>query len=115
MWQKKRLEIMQRDNFTCKDCGDTESQLQVHHKAYIYGNNIWEYDNESLITLCESCHSIITDMKRIIKSRIDYQFISGEQLYYIDKILDSLAKLDISDISQVFKFTNHIFENNSKE
>ena len=51
MWQKKRLEILNRDNFTCQDCGDTESQLQVHHKSYVFGNKVWEYDNDNLVTL----------------------------------------------------------------
>lgn len=62
-WQKKRLEIMQRDKFTCKLCGDTETQLHVHHKEYINGNDPWEYDNKYLITLCEDCHTEIEKLK----------------------------------------------------
>ena len=58
-WQKKRLEIMSRDKFTCKKCGDTESQLHVHHKEYIDGNDPWDYENNMLITLCEHCHKEI--------------------------------------------------------
>jgi hypothetical protein len=53
-WQKKRLEIMQRDNFTCTLCGDKESFLNVHHMAY--SGMPWEIPNESLITTCEFCH-----------------------------------------------------------
>jgi len=34
-WQKKRLEIMKRDKFTCRICGDTESTLSVHHLFYV--------------------------------------------------------------------------------
>jgi hypothetical protein len=55
-WQKKRLEILERDNFTCTDCGDNESTLNVHHKIYFSGKEPWEYENELLITLCENCH-----------------------------------------------------------
>jgi hypothetical protein len=58
-WQKKRLEIMKRDKFACKLCGDTETQLHIHHKEYINGLNPWEYDNKYLITLCADCHEII--------------------------------------------------------
>lgn len=29
-WQKRRLEIFQRDEFTCQVCFDTESTLHVH-------------------------------------------------------------------------------------
>ena len=57
-WQKKRLEIMQRDSFKCLAC-KSENNLHVHHLYYEKGHMIWEYDNESLVTLCESCHSII--------------------------------------------------------
>jgi 5-methylcytosine-specific restriction endonuclease McrA len=55
-WQRKRLEIMQRDNFTCQHCGDTESQLHVHHKVYLSGKKYHDYPDELLITLCSSCH-----------------------------------------------------------
>ena len=53
-WQKKRLEIMQRDNFTCMACGDKESTLNLHHKEY-HGDP-WEAPDVSLETLCETCH-----------------------------------------------------------
>ncbi len=56
-WQKKRLEIMQRDKFTCQNCKDTESTLNVHHCFYKEDSSPWEYPNSSLITLCEKCHT----------------------------------------------------------
>lgn len=62
-WQKKRLEIMSRDKFTCKKCGDTETELHIHHKEYINGNDPWDYDNKLLITLCKDCHKQIEDLK----------------------------------------------------
>lgn len=64
-WQKKRLDIMQRDNFTCQICSDTKTSLQVHHKKYINGNNPWDCPNEDLITLCEFCHGLIKDFKKL--------------------------------------------------
>ncbi len=115
MWQKKRLEIMQRDNFTCQDCGDTESQLQVHHKAYVFGNKVWEYENSDLITLCEDCHYSISDLKKVIKARIDCQFVSSDQLNYIDKILSGLSKMDLGEISQIAKDIDSNFELNNIE
>ena len=59
-WQKKRLEIMQRDNFTCCMCDDTTSTLNVHHRKYILGRKPWEYEDEDFITLCEECHYLIS-------------------------------------------------------
>lgn len=37
-------------------CKDTETTLHVHHDAYEYGKEPWEYENENLTTLCEHCH-----------------------------------------------------------
>lgn len=56
-WQKKRLRILERDGFRCKLCGDDESTLHVHHRYYIAGKDPWEYEDEALVTLCESCHA----------------------------------------------------------
>jgi hypothetical protein len=56
LWLNKRAEILQRDGFRCRYCGETKC-LQVHHKQYIEGRLAWEYDNSDLITLCKSCHA----------------------------------------------------------
>lgn len=58
-WQKKRLEIMQRDNFQCQCCFSKEDTLTVHHKKYIDGKSAWEYPDNLLITLCEDCHQSV--------------------------------------------------------
>jgi len=55
-WQKMRLKIMERDNFTCRKCLSTTETLNVHHKEYRPGCDPWEYPPEILITLCEPCH-----------------------------------------------------------
>ena len=58
-WQKKRLEIMERDCFKCRVCDDDGKSLHVHH--IFYDNkfkNPWDYPNDLLITLCEDCHSL---------------------------------------------------------
>lgn len=57
-WQKKRLVIMERDEFTCKRCNDKEKTLNVHHLYYVPGKNVWDYPNSSLVTLCADCHSL---------------------------------------------------------
>lgn len=55
-WQRMRLEIMQRDDFACVSCGDTESTLNVHHGYYAKDTEPWEYPEESMWTLCRACH-----------------------------------------------------------
>lgn len=56
-WQKKRLEVLDYADFACEICGDDESTLHVHHKHYIRGRKVWEYDNEQLVCLCRQCHT----------------------------------------------------------
>lgn len=62
-----RLEIMERDKFTCCHCRDTQKTLNVHHLAYTKGAAPWEYDPSNLITLCEECHELAEE--RITKIR----------------------------------------------
>jgi hypothetical protein len=63
-WQRKRLEILDRDNFTCQICEDTEKTLHVHHKYYKKGAEPWEYENESLVSLCWECHECEENYKK---------------------------------------------------
>lgn len=51
-WQRKRLEIMDRDDFACVRCDERESELQVHHAYYEANRDPWDYPDESLSTLC---------------------------------------------------------------
>ena len=60
-WQKKRLEILERDNWTCQKCMDKEITLHVHHLKY--NGNPWELDEGDLITLCKHCHEFIENEK----------------------------------------------------
>lgn len=61
-WQRKRLEIFERDNFTCLGCGDTKNTLNCHHKQY-HGDP-WDAPNDSLETLCEECHEDRTALNK---------------------------------------------------
>ena len=62
-WQKKRLEVLSRDEFKCKSCGDDKSELQVHHmeKSEIP----WDSPMRHLITLCKSCHALMHKLQWI--------------------------------------------------
>ena len=55
-WQKKRLKILERDQFTCQLCDSKDKTLHVHHKFYISGRNPWEYTDGMFMTLCHECH-----------------------------------------------------------
>lgn len=66
-WQKKRLEILSRDNFACLKCKETEKELHVHYKFYETGKKIWEYEDWALVTLCSDCHKYEHDNLDAIK------------------------------------------------
>jgi hypothetical protein len=55
LWQKKRLQILERDGWACKSCGTTTKNLQVHHIVYAR-RDPWDYPDDSYQTLCSSCH-----------------------------------------------------------
>lgn len=59
-WQKKRLEILQRDGFRCRVCGDDKSTLNVHHQTYFKNKEPWEYEYHFLHTTCKKCHKDIS-------------------------------------------------------
>jgi hypothetical protein len=74
-WQKKRLEVLERDQWCCQSCFDTENTLHVHHLTYNSGSEPWEYDNHLLMTLCADCH----DFEHLEKAKSFKQL--GESLY----------------------------------
>lgn len=66
-WQKRRLEILERDGFKCAYCGsvDNHVQLHVHHRAYLPKTALWDYPEEYLTTLCAECHARATEQARL--------------------------------------------------
>ena len=57
-WQRKRLEVFNRDNFRCQYCLNEHFTLHVHHLTYQYGFEPWEADDSDLTTICEDCHDL---------------------------------------------------------
>lgn len=70
-WQKKRVEILQRDNFTCQLCGDTRTTLHVHHDAY--KGNPWNIGNDKLKTVCAHCHDVIHKLPQFKITKVEKQ------------------------------------------
>ena len=56
-WQKKRLEVLSRDDWACVHCGETRLTLHVHHLKYTKGEP-WDISSEYLETLCKDCHNL---------------------------------------------------------
>jgi hypothetical protein len=108
-WQRKRLEVMQRDGFTCLCCGDTKTTLNVHHKQY-HGDP-WEAPMDSLETLCEDCHAKRTEINKefmALDTRDAIPLIThflelGRHSHLVDSHLESLA-LELFAIRHILQF-----------
>lgn len=114
-WQKKRLQILDRDNWECQWCGDDKSELHVHHLVYRKGNEPWEYDDRELLTLCEKCHRIEAPKRQaailLVSSILLRQpKLSGKALEQFAEALDSLSmfyELRADDLSSLLDVNNY--------
>jgi hypothetical protein len=60
-WKARSKEIMQKDRFRCVSCSESKN-LNVHHISYKKEFTFpWDYDDNELMTLCESCHKALHD------------------------------------------------------
>jgi hypothetical protein len=78
-WQRKRLEVMERDNWTCRSCGAAGEgvTLNVHHAYYESGKNPWDYEDDMLFTFCDACHAQIHESINYICKHICAFSIAG--------------------------------------
>ena len=99
-WQKMRLEVLSRDEFTCQLCFDSESTLNVHHRYYEANKDPWEYPLESLVTLCETCHEEETENR------------PGEERALLRALREHFFAADINNLARGFRFMEltHIHE-----
>lgn len=109
-WQKRRLEIMERDNFTCRVCGrgiNDGTPLNVHHKKYKKDKEIWEYSNNLLITLCEGCHKKVHDGEIILEEKKPVGKYQSVIYYPLFKYRDKLSGSDAIAYSNLLKMSIH--------
>lgn len=71
-WQRKRLEIMQRDGFACRCCSATTKTLNVHHNYYVSSAPPWDYQDSALFTLCEDCHKEEESAKKHLDEMLSF-------------------------------------------
>lgn len=101
-WQRRKAEIMKRDDFTCQVCGAKDKQLHVHHTYYDQRLHYWEYPDNMLVTLCCDCHNKETLLNKALKqnthlvsaSTIDILTSSMKKGVPMIKLMDSLKELD---------------------
>jgi len=69
-WQKKRLKVLERDDWACQICLDDEATLHIHHRYYNKNTDPWDYPMDALVTLCEMCHEEETEMRSTIEQTL---------------------------------------------
>ncbi len=89
-WQKMRLKIMERDEFTCKICGDKKNTLHVHHRWYRRGADPWDYPETALVTLCAKCHERESQERKDLEQKIQ-GMLSG---LFVSQLTDVAAILE---------------------
>jgi len=105
-WQRRRLEILQRDDFTCQICGCKDKMLHVHHTAYERNKMIWEYPDEMLITMCNECHSLEHNMDNLITKLLYMIKTRGVTNHEIITLLDFIdTKLFNGESDAILKIT----------
>jgi hypothetical protein len=85
-WQKKRLEVMEQQGFTCQRCETTEKTLSVHHNQYIPNRDVWDYENSQLSVLCQDCHADLhakDDLLNDLISRIPAHSFERKTIAYL--------------------------------
>lgn len=87
-WQRRKTEIQIRDKFTCQYCGAKDETVNVHHRYYEYNKPPWDYADEALILLCESCHEKETqatkDFKLAVRELLEAGFFYLELLAQVN-------------------------------
>ncbi len=91
-WQRKRLQIFERDKWTCRWCNQHNNTLVVHHKDYLPNKEPWEYPDNLLITLCQECHKMEQDRQETEQSLLHHLrgYFTVLDLAIIDNGLESL-------------------------
>jgi len=95
-WQRRRLEILERDGWRCMECGDGATTLHVHHRCYVRGHLPWESPDTDLETLCEACHQRehLRNFERLVDALHQIDLIEPENLAWTLLQLFAYGRLD---------------------
>lgn len=97
-WQRKRLEILARDEFKCRDTGNAAETLHVHHCHY--SKNPWETPSELLLTLCATAHKErqeLEDRAKMALGRIMAQLDNDPEESGLESFVKQLEEVASSD------------------
>lgn len=97
-WQKRRLEIMERDKWTCRKCESKIATLNVHHLCYLKKAAPWEYPDRLLITFCQFCHKAeekkLAYADRHLATAVRFCGATNADLDRIATLISEIVRLD---------------------
>lgn len=109
-WQQMRLRVFERDEFTCRCCGSTTKTLHAHHVHYHpYSSGPWDYDPETIITVCHQCHDDEHADLEASKANVILQLakIGYVRTWDFDCLVDILSKITREDLNKLFLEKNN--------
>jgi hypothetical protein len=111
-WQKMRLEVMNRDSWTCQSCYNPGSSLNVHHLKYAISGNPWDSDPSDLITLCGNCHEIETgeraDAEKMLLKSLKSIALSSD----LERLAKAFACMELCHVREVvFSAVEYVIKN----
>lgn len=110
-WQRKRQDILTRDNYSCTYCGDKETTLHVHHKRYIKGRMVWDYENDDLDTLCAVCHKQQHSDREFLDEMLAGVNVDiGQVIGLVAGFLDGDCSLDIELANKAMKISGSTYD-----
>ncbi len=110
-WQKKRLEIFERDKWTCKNCSNKDKTLHIHHLFYFSNLEPWEIPDGFLVTLCEDCHTyekeryeydIDESLTTGIGNLLNALWRSGYDLITLGTLTEAILKYSLWDLNPFY-------------
>ena len=97
-WQKMRLQVFERDHWSCRICETKETSLHAHHPHYHPdAEGPWDYDIDTIITLCEDCHenehaNLATVKADLILALVKIGFCTSDDFQFLSVQLPRLLR-----------------------
>jgi len=87
-WQRRRLEILKKSEFSCIKCESTNQTLHVHHLLYEKGKDPWDYSDKLLLPLCKQCHKEVADVQANIT-----KLLAELPVEFLDQLSDAIVDI----------------------
>lgn len=104
-WQQLRLRVFERDEWKCRACGETSKTLNAHHPVYHpLAEGPWDYETDSIITLCSKCHhdehiELDASKANVLIALVKMGYWGS---YEMDSLCDVLNSLTKDELTRLF-------------